>query len=132
MDVRAPVDPVNRFLNHKDDVRSSSYLEDVATEVQVQGLERDWVGVVWDGNPRHHENGWHHHSFVGHRWQTIRKSDRQLYLKNAFRVLWTRARQGMVNVVPKGSEEDPTRDPLLYDGTYRYLKSIGIEELHST
>ena len=106
------------------------YLKDMATEFQVQGLELDWVGVVWDGDLRHHENGWHHHSFIGNRWQTIRKSDRQLYLKNAYRVLLTRARQGMVIVVPEGTDEHPTRDPVFYDGTYRYLKSIGIEELH--
>lgn len=131
IDVRAPVDPVNWFLNDRDDVRSSFYLEDVATEFQVQGLELDWVGVVWDGDLRHQQSGWHHHSFVGNRWQSIHKADRQLYLKNAYRVLLTRARQGMVIVVPEGNDEDPTRDPAFYDGTYRYLKSIGIEELHS-
>jgi len=129
IDVRAPVDPVNWFLNDRDDVRSSYYLEDVATEFQVQGLELDWVGVVWDADLRHHDNGWQHHSFVGNRWQNIHKADRQLYLKNAYRVLLTRARQGMVIVVPEGSGQDPTRDPAFYDGTYRYLRSIGVEEL---
>lgn len=54
---------------------------------------------------------------------------RQLYLKNAYRVPLTRARQGMVIVVPPGTAEDPTRDPAFYDGTYRYLRSIGIEEI---
>ncbi len=131
IDVRAPVDPVNWFLNDRDDVRSSYYLEDVATEFQVQGLELDWVGVVWDADLRHEARGWQHHSFVGNRWQNIHKADRQLYLKNAYRVLLTRARQGMVIVVPEGSMQDPTRDPAFYDGTYRYLRSIGIEELRS-
>jgi hypothetical protein len=130
IDVRAPVDPVNWFLNDRDDVRSSYYLEDVATEFQVQGLELDWVGVVWDADLRHQDSGWQHHSFVGNRWQNIHKADRQLYLKNAYRVLLTRARQGMVIVVPEGTTQDPTRDPAFYDGTYRYLRSIGIEELH--
>lgn len=129
IDVRAPVDPVNWFLNDRDDVRSSYYLEDVATEFQVQGLELDWVGVVWDADLRHQDNGWQHHSFVGNRWQNIHKADRQLYLKNAYRVLLTRARQGMVIVVPEGCEQDPTRDSAFYDGTFRYLRSIGIEEL---
>jgi len=129
IDVRAPVDPVNWFLNDRDDVRSSYYLEDVATEFQVQGLELDWVGVVWDADLRHQDGGWQHHSFVGNRWQNIHKADRQLYLKNAYRVLLTRARQGMVIVVPEGSTQDPTRDPSFYDGTYRYLRSIGIEEI---
>ncbi len=132
IDVRAPVDPVNWFLNDRDDVRSSYYLEDVATEFQVQGLELDWVGVVWDADLRHQDSGWQHHSFVGNRWQNIHKADRQLYLKNAYRVLLTRARQGMVIVVPEGCELDPTRDSAFYDGTYRYLRSIGIEELRRT
>lgn len=129
IDVRAPVEPVNWFLNDRDDVRSSYYLEDVATEFQVQGLELDWVGVVWDADLRHQDSGWQHHSFVGNRWQNIHKADRQLYLKNAYRVLLTRARQGMVIVVPEGTTQDPTRDPAYYDGTYRYLRSIGIDEL---
>jgi hypothetical protein len=129
IDVRSPMDPVNWFLNDRDDVRSSYYLEDVATEFHVQGLELDWVGVVWDADFRHQAGRWQHHSFIGSRWQNIHKADRQLYLKNAYRVLLTRARQGMVVVVPQGSDEDPTRSPAFYDGTYRYLKSIGIGEL---
>lgn len=129
IDVRAPVDPVNWFLNNREDVRSSYYLEDVATEFQVQGLELDWVGVVWDADFRHRPDGWQHCSFVGDRWQRIHKADRQLYLKNAYRVLLTRARQGMVIVVPQGSTDDPTRDPAFYDGTYRYLRDIGIQEV---
>ena len=129
IDVRAPIDPVHWFLNDRDDVRSSYYLEDVATEFQVQGLELDWVGVVWDADLRHHPGGWQHHSFVGDRWQHIHKADRRLYLKNAYRVLLTRARQGMVIVVPQGSAEDPTRAPACYDSTYRYLQAVGIEEI---
>ena len=129
IDVRSPVDPVNWFLNDREDVRSSYYLEDVATEFQVQGLELDWVGVVWDADFRHQPAGWQHHAFVGDRWQHIHKLDRRLYLKNAYRVLLTRARQGMVIVVPHGEPEDPTRNPAFYDGTYRYLQSIGIREV---
>ncbi len=132
IDVRAHVDPVNWFLNDRDDVRSSYYLEDVATEFQVQGLELDWVGVVWDADLRHQRGRWQHHSFVGNRWQHIHKADRQLYLKNAYRVLLTRARQGMVIVVPQGTEQDPTRDPDFYDGTFDYLKAIGIKELRGS
>lgn len=129
IDVRAPVDPVNWLLNDRDDVRSSYYLEEVATEFQMQGLELDWVGVVWDADLRHQDSGWQHHSFVGNRWHDIHKPDRQLYLKNAYRVLLTRTRQGMVIVVPESTVQDPTRAPAYYDGTYRYLKSVGIEEL---
>jgi len=129
IDVRAPVDPVHWFLDSKDDVRSSYYLEDAATEFHVQGLEVDWAAIVWDADYRYTKRGWEHWSFVGDRWQRIKKPERQLYQKNAYRVLLTRARQGMVLVVPNGDVEDPTRDPTFYDETYAYLRSLGIPEL---
>jgi hypothetical protein len=125
IDVRTPTDPVHWFLDGKADVRSSYYLEDVATEFQVQGLELDWACVAWDGDFRYTPNGWEHWSFCGDRWNRIRKADRQNYLKNAYRVLLTRARQGMVIVVPDGDERDPTRDCGYYDATFSYLTSIG-------
>lgn len=129
IDVRAPVDPVHWFLDSKDDVRSSYYLEDAATEFHVQGLELDWACVVWDADFRHAEPSWDHWSFKGSRWQRIRNQERQLYLKNAYRVLLTRARQGMVIVVPEGDAGDPTRDPAFYDATYDYLRSLGVPTL---
>ena len=129
IDVRSPMDPVNWFLNDKTDVRSSYYLEDVATEFHVQGLELDWAGIVWDGDLRLSKGRWEYHSFVGDRWQHIHKTDRQTYLKNAYRVLLTRARQGMIIVVPEGDSEDPTRTSAYYDGTFNYLKSIGLDEV---
>jgi len=85
------------------------YLEDVATEFHVQGLELDWTCVTWDADFRHTETGWSHWSFIGTRWNRIRKPERQDDLKNAYRVLLTRARQGMAIVVPEGEPEDPTR-----------------------
>lgn len=129
IDVKTPVDPVKWFLEEKEDVRSSFYLEDVATEFHVQGLELDWVCVAWDGDFRYKENGWQHYSFRGTKWQHINKVERQIYLKNAYRVLLTRARQGMVIYVPEGSATDPTRHPHYYDSTYEYLHSIGLETL---
>jgi len=123
--VRSPVDPVHWFLDGKEDVRSSYYLEDVATEFHVQGLELDWTCVVWDADLRRNGNGWEHWSFRGDRWNRIHKQDRQRYLKNAYRVLLTRARQGMVIVVPEGDPEDPTRAASFYDPTFRYLREIG-------
>ena len=126
IDVRSEVNPVHWFLHDKGDVRSSYYLEDVATEFQVQGLELDWVGVVWDADLRYSKDGWHHHSFVGTRWQNVKATDRKRYLENAYRVLLTRARQGMVIVVPEGDGEDPTRADALYDPTYTYLRSLGL------
>lgn len=108
-------------------MRSSYYLEDAATEFHVQGLELDWACVVWDGDFRHSEHGWQHWSFRGNRWQRIRSAERQRYLKNAYRVLLTRARQGMVIVVPRGDGEDPTRSCEYYDSTFEYLRSVGLQ-----
>jgi len=129
IDVRAPIDPIHWFLDGKDDVRSSYYLEDVATQFDVQGLELDWTCVTWDGDFRHTSSGWEHWSFCGDRWKRIKKPERMLYLKNAYRVLLTRARQGMVVVVPDGQTDDPTRDPRFYDSTFRYLADIGFQVL---
>lgn len=129
IDVRVKTDPVKWFLDGKDDTRSSYYLEDVATEFQVQGLELDWACVVWDGDLRFSRDGWAHHQFRGSRWNRINKPERQRYLENAYRVLMTRARQGMVIVVPEGSDDDPTRSSGFYDPTYSYLKSLGLQEI---
>lgn len=127
--VKAPINPVHWFLDGKEDVRSSYYLEDVATEFHVQGLELDWVCVIWDADLRHSYNTWQNWSFKGSKWQRIRKPERQVYQKNAYRVLLTRARQGMVIVVPEGSEDDLTRPTEYYDGTFEYLSSIGLKSL---
>jgi DUF2075 family protein len=129
IDIRSPIDPVHWFLDEKDDVRSSYYLEDVATEFQVQGLELDWACVTWDGDFRYDKNGWRSFSFVGNKWQNIHKIERQRYLLNAYRVLLTRARQGMVIVVPEGDLEDLTRNPEFYNSTYNYLKFLGLNEI---
>jgi predicted metalloenzyme YecM len=127
IDVKSPVDPIHWFLDGKEDVRSSYYLEDVVTEFQVQGLELDWACITWDADFRYTQNGWEHFSFVGDHWNHIRKQERQAYLKNAYRVLLTRARQGMVIVVPSGSSEDLTRKHEYYDHTFEYLQEIGFE-----
>ncbi len=129
IDVKSPMDPIHWFLDGKEDVRSSYYLEDVATEFHVQGLELDWTCVTWDGDFRYSPKGWKCFSFVGSKWNNIKKEERQLYLKNAYRVLLTRARQGMVIVVPYGDIEDPTRSPVYYDDTFEYLKSIGFDTI---
>jgi DUF2075 family protein len=119
------MDPIHWFLDGKEDTRSSYYLEDVATEFDVQGLELDWSCVTWDGDFRYSENDWKYFSFVGSRWNNVKKDERKLYLKNAYRVLLTRARQGMIIVVPNGDAEDPTRKAEFYDSTFKYLKSVG-------
>jgi hypothetical protein len=107
IDVRVNVNPVHWFLNGTDDTRSSYYLEDAATEFQVQGLELDWVCVTWDADLRFRSSGWQYHSFLGKRWTNVNKPDRRQYLLNAYRVLLTRARQGMVICLPEGDASDP-------------------------
>ncbi len=127
IDVKSPTDPVHWFLNGKDDVRSSFYLEEVATEFQVQGLEVDWACVAWDADLRiDATQEWAYWSFSGTRWQRHNSDERRNYLKNAYRVLLTRARQGMVIFVPEGDLHDATRPRDFYDGTFGYLKSIGL------
>ena len=134
---------VHWFLDDKDNTRSSNYLEDAATEIQVQGLELDFTCLLWDADMRYEDGAWHFYRFNGQtRWieqtgNTENNRDLIKYMLNAYRVLLTRARAGMVICVPEGNPnktpngfwEDSTRQPAFYDGTYRYLKSIGIEEI---
>jgi len=129
IDIRVSVDPVHYFLNDRDDTRSSYYLEDAATEFQVQGLELDWVCVAWCGDFRFNGSGWNYHDFRGERWCNIANPDNRVYLRNAYRVLLTRARQGMVVFVPPGDINDPTRSPAFYDSTFDYLRELGISEI---
>ena len=129
IDIRVNVDPVQWFLNDRDDTRSSFYLEDAATEFQVQGLELDWTCVTWDGDLRFTGSDWSHHDFRGSRWCNVSKPENKKYLLNAYRVLLTRARQGMVIFVPRGDVSDPTRSPQFYDATFGYLARLGIPML---
>ena len=124
--IKSKVDAPVWFLNDKMDVRSSYYLEEAASEFDIQGLELDWVCVGWDADFRRVNGEWEHFSFRGTKWQRVNAADRQLYLKNAYRVLLTRARQGMVIFVPPGDPTDPTRSTQIYDRIYEYLKLCGI------
>lgn len=127
--VQNKIEATNWFLNGKNDVRSSFHLEETATEFDIQGLELDWTIVCWDADLRFENGDFKHLKFVGTKWQNIKSADNILYLKNAYRVLLTRARQGFVIFVPSGDETDTTAKPEYYDGIYRYLKSVGIKEL---
>jgi hypothetical protein len=129
IDVRVDIDPVHWFLADRQDTRSSYYLEDAATEFQVQGLELDWVCVTWDGDLRFVNGDWNYNSFRGSRWCRILHPERQNYLRNAYRVLLTRARQGKVIFVPLGDPSDPTREPAYYDSTFNYLADVGVPVL---
>jgi hypothetical protein len=129
IDVRLQPDVEHWFLADKMDGRSSLFLEDAATEFDIQGLELDWTCLVWDGDFRYTPNGWDHNAFRGSRWNKIRQKEAKSYQLNAYRVLMTRARQGMIICVPEGNPDDHTRLPEFYDSTYEYLKEIGIEEI---
>jgi len=102
IDVRVNPDTVHWFLDDENDIRSSVFLEDVCTEFQVQGLELDWVCLVWDADLRYSEDGWVHKEFKSSKWNNMKDPKRQNYHLNAYRVLMTRARQGMVICVPEG------------------------------
>lgn len=127
--VKAGIDPANWFLNPRDDVRSSFYCEDPASEFDVQGLELDWAGVCWDADYRHDGFGWQSFKFKGTRWQAVNDRFWRLYLKNAYRVILTRARQGMVVFVPRGDARDATRPPEFYDGIFDFWVRCGVPVL---
>ena len=129
---------IHWFLEDKTDIRSSNYLEDAATEIQVQGLELDYVCVLWDADMRCENGQWSYYKFNGkNKWRPENNEENKKYMLNAYRVLLTRARQGMVICVPYGNDnftpdgfpEDSTRLPAFYNGTYEYLKSLGIDEI---
>ena len=127
--VKNEVSVANWFLNGKDDVRSSFAFEDVVTEFDIQGLELDYSLVAWDADYRFVNGEWTYNSFVGNSWNKVGSDEKKLYLKNTYRVLLTRARQGMAIFIPEGSDEDVTRKREYYDGIYEYLKTIGIDEV---
>jgi hypothetical protein len=124
--VKSAIDPKTWFLNGHEDVRSSSFLEDAATEFDIQGLELDWTCVAWDLSLRINMGSWEYRSFRGTKWQAVNDPQRQRYLLNAYRVLLTRARQGMIIFIPRGDSEDATRLPEFYDSICMYFKKVGI------
>lgn len=124
--VQVKPNPVHWFLNDATDVRSSNALEEAASEYDIQGLELDWTLVCWDADLRYVDGAFRHYAFRGDKWTRVNQASTQMYLTNAYRVLLTRARQGMILYVPEGDELDPTRHPSIYDGTFSYLESLGI------
>ena len=101
-------------------------MEEVATEFDIQGLELDWVCVAWDANMRRVNGEWVYKNFRGTEWQSINDLNRLMYLKNSYRVLLTRARQGLILFIPEGDENDRTRKPKYYDGVFEFYKDMGI------
>ena len=124
--VKNKIEPKDWFLGPPEDIRSSHFLEDIATEFDVQGLELDWCLVAWDGDFRFKPTGKEHWRFRGNKWEKRQQEQTQIYLENAYRVLLTRARQGMVIFVPSGDDSDKTRLPEFYDDTFDFLQRCGI------
>ncbi len=132
IDVRAKPNIVDWFLDDITDIRSSLFLEDVATEFDIQGLELDWSCLIWDGDFQYAPDGWIQKDFSGGKWKNINAPERRAFQVNAYRVLLTRARKGMIICVPEGDRGHPpddTRRPEFYDETYKYLRSLGLKEL---
>jgi DUF2075 family protein len=129
VDVKRKCDVVRWFLDGKEELRSSFFMEDVATEFDIQGLELDYTCLIWDADFRSTKEGWSYHTVRNSRWCNNNDPINQDYQLNAYRVLLTRARKGMVICVPEGSTDDHTRQPAFYDGTYEYLKSLGMKEI---
>jgi DUF2075 family protein len=129
INVEAEIDEAIWFLSPPDDVRSSSFLELAATEFAIQGLELDWIGLCWDGDLRPGDGAWAMHQFQGSNWRVSRDEVRQQYILNKYRVLLTRGREGLVIWVPRGDEQDRTRDPEMYDEIAEALSSFGVPSL---
>ncbi|MDO5544404.1 MAG: DUF2075 domain-containing protein [Eubacteriales bacterium] len=130
---RSSLSPENWFLNSEDDIRSSYFLEAVASEFETQGLELDYAIVAWDADLRIENGKWSHYQMSNRlsppNWSRIRSENNKIYLTNAYRVLLTRARQGFIIYIPEGVDDDATRKHECYDPTFFYLRSIGIPEL---
>ena len=117
------------YLNSAHDVRSSNFLEIIATEYAVQGLEIDWVGIFWDADLRRANGNWNFKQFKGTKWQTVADEQRKQFILNKYRVLLTRAREGIIIWIPEGDKTDITRLPEFYQETFDYLISCGIKSI---
>ncbi len=127
--MKVKIDAPKWFLEDRNDVRSSLALEDAGSEFVVQGLELDWAGVCWDADLRFEDGNWQHYRFRGTSWTSVHSPRNKAYLSNAYRVLLTRARQGLVIFVPRGAQQDQTRDPRFYDETFHFLLECGFDQL---
>lgn len=127
--IKAKIDPKYWFLNESSDVRSCMFLEDAATEFDIQGLELDWTCVAWDPSLQIVNNEWKYRAFRGTKWQNINDVVRRRYLLNAYRVLLTRARQGMVICIPHGDQQDQTRLPEFYTPIYEFFSACGVPSI---
>lgn len=124
------------FLAPSEYICSSDFLEIALNEFFVQGLEVDYATVMWDADFRYDpiQKDWEYFCFNGeyNKWSKKdqpKQDIKRFYMKNAYRVILTRARLGMIIMVPEGDKNDSSRAKEFYDNTFEYLKEIGLEEL---
>ena len=129
LDVKTDLEVEDWFLNDREDVRSSHFLEVPATEFGIQGLELDWTGVCWGGDLYPEDDRWVFRAFRGTAWQQVRDPSTRRYIVNKYRVLLTRAREGMAIWIPPGDPEDATRPPWIYDQIAEYLARCGVRTM---
>lgn len=117
------------YLNEQGDIRSSFALEVPANEYTCQGLELDFTCLCWGGDFLwgEDEQGWQHARLSGNSWQKQRTPTAQQFLQNSYRVLLTRAREGMVLWIPNGDDNDHTRPTEPLDATARFLVRCGAQ-----
>ena len=121
------------YLADAGDVRSSNQMEVFATEFEIQGLELDWVGLCWGGDFiwSRARDEWLIRAFrAGNsKWSEVKSSERRKFRRNAYRVLLTRARQGIILYVPRGDEADQTRSPREFQETAAFLVECGAKRI---
>jgi hypothetical protein len=119
----------NWYLNSLPDLNSSAALEIAATEYKCQGLELDWVGLCWSWDLIPIERKWQARTLDSARAKWKLTSKKSMFQINAYRVLLTRARKGMVVWIPEGDTSDPSRSIMEMNSVAEAFSRAGIEEL---
>jgi hypothetical protein len=130
MEFRKGISFPDWFVRPPGRIDSSNQLEVAATEFECQGLELDWTCVCW-GNDFVFDvslGAWTYWKLWGTSLRAVTDQEEQELACNVYRVLLTRAREGMLLFVPRGDSTDSTRPPRFYDDTVDFLRSCGIEE----
>ena len=129
LDVSGSLNMLDWLLRMEHDVRSASYLERAANERKIQGMELDWSCVCWGADLRHDATGWHYLKFAGNAWENIEDDQEKTFLLNRYRILLSRAKNGMVIWVPPGDEFDKSTLPRFYNGVAEFMQNCGIPKL---
>ena len=119
--------PVGSPQKYCGDVRCSSILEVAATQFEIQGLELDWIGLCWGEDLVWSEGSWKTYRFTNKTWRENHNAVKHAYMLNGYRVLLTRARQGMIIYVPEPTSEDQSRLHNELNHTAEFLIACGAE-----